>query len=56
MDLRLTLVGLCLGLALSVLPACSSTEITESPKTGFASEVGEPKTPEIVWTSRSSAK
>ena len=52
MDLRLTLVGLCLGLVLSVLPACSSTEITESPKTGFASEVGEPKTPEIVWTSR----
>jgi hypothetical protein len=34
------------------LAGCTSTEIGESPKTGYAAEIGEPKTPEIVWTSR----
>lgn len=33
------------------LGACSSTELIESPKTGFVAEVGT-HDPQIVWTSR----
>lgn len=35
-----------------IMGGCATTEVTESPKTGYASEVGEPKDPQIVWTSR----
>ena len=37
---------------LLTLAACASTELIESPKTGYAPEAGEPKDPAIIWTSR----
>lgn len=39
-------------LGLLLLSACGSTEIIESPKTAFVAETGEPKRPEVIWTSR----
>lgn len=35
-----------------LLVGCASTEIFESPKTGYVSDTAEAKTPEIIWTSR----
>lgn len=35
-----------------LLTGCGSTQVTESPKTAFASESGSPKTPQVIWTSR----
>lgn len=39
------------GLGL-LLAACASTDIIESPKTGYPVEVGEARPPSVVWTSR----
>lgn len=41
----------CIALGV-VVTACSRTEIIESPRTTYVPEVGEPKQPEIIWTSR----
>lgn len=35
-----------------LLAACSSTEVIESPKTGYVAETSEVKEPVILWTSR----
>jgi len=35
-----------------VLAGCTGIEITESPKTAFVTDTGEPKTPELMWNSR----
>jgi len=44
------LASVLLGFVL--MTGCTSTEITESPKTGYAVEVGEAKDPKVLWTSR----
>jgi len=41
------------SLAILVLTGCGSTQIVESPKTGYVAESGTPKTPSVIWTSRS---
>lgn len=35
-----------------LLTACATTEIVESPKTTYVPESATPKTPEVIWTSR----
>lgn len=32
--------------------ACTQTVVIESPKTAYVPEVGDPKDPQIIWTSR----
>lgn len=39
-------------LLLGLIVGCGSTEIVESPRTGYVSEVGEAPVPKIIWTSR----
>lgn len=49
----MTRISSCLFLlCVSLFPACSSTELIDSPKTGYAVETGEPKDPAIIWSSR----
>ncbi len=48
---RLFTVLLCIALGV-VTTACSRTEVVESPRTTYVADVGEPKQPEIIWTSR----
>lgn len=40
------------AIAAFCLAACASTELIESPKTGFVAESDAPKEPEVIWTSR----
>lgn len=47
--LRAVSVGL--GLAI-VLTGCASTEVLETPKTGYQPETKDVKDPALVWTSR----
>lgn len=37
---------------LLLLSACASTTIVESPRTTYVAMTGEPKTPQLIWTSR----
>lgn len=39
-------------LGIFFLTGCGSTQIVESPKTGYVAETGTPKTPAVIWTSR----
>lgn len=54
-----TTLGLRIGvLALGALvfSGCSSTEVLESPRTAVVSGAAEAKNPELVWTTRSTAR
>jgi hypothetical protein len=42
---------LLLGI-LSFSVGCARTEIIESPRTGYVADVGDPKEPNLIWTSR----
>lgn len=46
------LISLGLFASFLLLNGCSQTEVTESPRTGYASQTGPVKEPKIVWTSR----
>ena len=35
---------------------CARTEILESPRTGYVADLGEPKEPAVIWTSRALAQ
>ena len=48
---RLFTLLLCIALGVGG-SGCSKTEIVESPRTTYVAEVGEPKQPELIWTSR----
>jgi hypothetical protein len=47
-----TPIVLATGLTVALLSGCASTEIIESPKTGYVPETAEAKEPAIIWTSR----
>lgn len=38
--------------ALFLTTACARTQLIDSPKTGYVSDVGEAKEPAVIWTSR----
>ncbi len=41
-----------LSLIVLILTGCGSTQVVESPKTGYVAESGTPKIPSVIWTSR----
>ncbi len=45
-------IYVCFVLLTGLLIGCSSTEVTESPKTAFVSDAEAHKDPQIIWTSR----
>lgn len=44
--------GLLIPLLILVTVSCARTELIESPRTGYVADVGEPKEPAVLWTSR----
>ncbi len=44
--------GLIALALVSIVVGCARTELIESPRTGYVADVGEPKEPAVVWTSR----